>query len=154
MTCQVIDGRPVLAQPRIQAGATPAPTRQRGGRTVPEDTTQVQRYIAAWNETEPQARRRAVAALFTEDARYVDPLVDVRGHDGIEAAIVAVHDQFPGWVFRLAGPVDAHHDQVRFTWSLGPEGEEPPVIGSDVAVTDGDGCFARVSGFLDRVPQQ
>ena len=56
---------------------------------MPEDTTQVQRYIAAWNETEPQARRRAVAALFTEDARYVDPLVDVRGHDGIEAAIVA-----------------------------------------------------------------
>jgi hypothetical protein len=154
MTCEVIDGRPVLAQPRIQAGATPAPTRQRGGRTVPEDTTQVQRYIAAWNETEPQARRRAVAALFTEDARYVDPLVDVRGHDGIEAAIVAVHEQFPGWVFRLAGPVDAHHDQVRFTWSLGPEGEEPPVIGSDVAVTDGDGRFARVSGFLDRVPQQ
>jgi hypothetical protein len=122
---------------------------------VPEDTpTQVQRYIAAWNETEPQARRRAVAALFTEDARYVDPLVDVRGHDGIEAAIGAVHEQFPGWVFRLAGPVDAHHDQVRFTWSLGPEGGEPPVLGSDVAVTDGDGRFDRVCGFLDRIPQQ
>ena len=122
---------------------------------MPEDTvTQVQRYIAAWNETEPQARRRAIAAVFTENARYVDPLVDVRGHDGIDAAIAAVHQQFPGWAFRLAGPVDAHHDQVRFTWGLGPEGEEPPVVGSDVAVTDGDGRFARVSGFLDRVPQQ
>jgi SnoaL-like protein len=121
---------------------------------VPEDTaTQVQRYIAAWNETEPQARRRAVAALFTEDARYVDPLVDVRGHEGIEAAIAAAQQQFPGWVFRLAGPVDAHHDQVRFTWSLGPQGGEPPVVGSDVAVTDGDGRFDRVCGFLDRVPQ-
>lgn len=122
---------------------------------MPVDTaTQVQRYIAAWNETEPQARRRAVAALFTEDARYVDPLVDVRGHEGIDATIAAVHEQFPGWVFRLAGPVDAHHDQVRFTWGLGPEGEESPVVGSDVAVTDGDGRFERVSGFLDRVPQQ
>ena len=65
-----------------------------------------------------------------------------------------MHEQFPGWVFRLAGPIDAHHDQVRFTWSLGPAGEEPPVVGSDVAITDGDGRFARVSGFLDRVPQQ
>jgi hypothetical protein len=122
---------------------------------VPENsTTQVERYIAAWNETEPEARRRAVAALFTQDARYVDPLVDVQGHEGIDAAIAATQQQFPGWVFRLAGPVDAHHDQVRFTWELGPAGEEPPVLGSDVAVTDGDGRFDRVSGFLDRVPQQ
>ena len=122
---------------------------------MPEDSApQVQRYIAAWNETEPQARRRAVAALFTEYARYVDPLVDVRGRDGIEATIAAVQQQFPGWVFRLAGPVDAHHDQVRFTWSVGPEGGEPPVLGSDVAVTDGNGRFDRVCGFLDRVPQQ
>jgi hypothetical protein len=122
---------------------------------VPEDTTtQVQRYIAAWNETEPEARRRAVAALFTPDARYVDPLVDVQGHEGIDAAIAAVQQQFAGWVFRLAGPVDAHHDQLRFTWSLGPAGEEPPVVGSDVVVTDGDGRFDRVAGFLDRVPQQ
>ena len=122
---------------------------------MPENsTTQVERYIAAWNETEPEARRRAVAALFTRDARYVDPLVDVQGHEGIDAAIAAAQQQFPGWVFRLAGPVDAHHDQVRFTWELGPAGEEPPVLGSDVAVTDGDGRFDRVHGFLDRVPQQ
>ena len=122
---------------------------------MPENsTTQVERYIAAWNETEPEARRRAVAALFSQDARYVDPLVDVQGHEGIAAAIAAAQQQFPGWVCRLAGPVDAHHDQVRFTWELGPAGEEPPVLGSDVAVTDGDGRFDRVSGFLDRVPQQ
>ena len=122
---------------------------------MPENsTTQVERYIAAWNETEPEARRRAVAALFTRDARYVDPLVDVQGHEGIAAAIAAAQQQFPGWVFRLAGPVDAHHDQVRFTGELGPAGEEPPVLGSDVAVTVGDGRFDRVSGFLDRVPQQ
>ena len=155
MTCRVIDGPARLRAASVQAGATPAPTPTARRTHVPEDTvTQVQRYIAAWNETEPQARRRAIAAVFTENARYVDPLVDVRGHDGIDAAIAAVHQQFPGWAFRLAGPVDAHHDQVRFTWELGPEGEEPPVVGFDVAVTDGDGRFDRVSGFLDRVPQQ
>ena len=137
----------------MQAGATPAPTDSEETH-VPDDTAfQVQRYIAAWNEIEPQARRRAVAAVFTEEARYVDPLVDVRGHEGIDAAIAAVQQQFAGWVFRLAGPVDAHHDQVRFTWELGPEGEEPPVVGFDVAVTAGDGRYDRVAGFLDRVPQ-
>jgi hypothetical protein len=63
-----------------------------------------------------------------------------------------MQQQFPGFVFRLAGPVDAHHDQVRFTWELGPAGQEAPIAGFDVAVVDGDGRIATVFGFLDRVP--
>jgi SnoaL-like domain len=110
------------------------------------------RYLAVWNETDPAARRAAVTDLFTEDARYTDPLADVTGRDAIEATIAAVQAQFPGFVFRLAGPVDAHHEQVRFTWHLGPEGQEAPIAGFDVAVTDGNGRIRAVLGFLDRVP--
>ncbi|MGY1815767.1 nuclear transport factor 2 family protein [Blastococcus sp. SYSU D00820] len=110
------------------------------------------RYLAAWNETDPGARRAAVEALFRPDARYTDPLADARGRDAIEATIAAVQQQFPGFVFRLAGPADAHHDQVRFTWHLGPEGQEAPIVGSDVVLVDGDGRIATVLGFLDRVP--
>ncbi|MGY1640229.1 nuclear transport factor 2 family protein [Geodermatophilus sp. SYSU D00703] len=110
------------------------------------------RYLAAWNRTDPAARRAAVAELFTEDARYTDPLVDVTGRDAIEATIAAVQAQFPGFVFRSAGPADAHHDQVRFTWHLGPEGQEGPIAGFDVALTDGAGRIRAVLGFLDRVP--
>ena len=117
-------------------------------------TAHADHYLAAWNETDPEARRAAVAEVFSDDVRYTDPMVDVRGAEALAATIGAVQAQFPGFVFRLAGPADAHHDQVRFTWGLGPEAGEPPVIGSDVAVTDGDGRFVRVSGFLDRVPQQ
>ncbi|MGY1735877.1 nuclear transport factor 2 family protein [Geodermatophilus sp. SYSU D00684] len=110
------------------------------------------RYLAAWNETDPAARRALVEALFTEDVTYTDPLADVAGRDGLDATIAAVQAQFPGSVFRLAGPADAHHGQVRFTWHLGPDGAEPPVTGFDVAVTDGDGRIRTVLGFLDRVP--
>ncbi|MGY1729293.1 nuclear transport factor 2 family protein [Geodermatophilus sp. SYSU D01062] len=110
------------------------------------------RYLAAWNETDPAARRALVEALFTEDVTYTDPLADVAGRDGLDATIAAVQAQFPGFVFRLAGPADAHHGQVRFTWHLGPDGAEPPVTGFDVAVTDGDGRIRTVLGFLDRVP--
>ena len=111
-----------------------------------------ERYVTVWNETDPAQRRAAVEALFTDDARYTDPLADVTGHDAIEATIAAVQAQFPGWEFRLAGPVDAHHDQLRFTWHLGPEGQEAPIVGYDVAVTDGNGRVRTVLGFLDRVP--
>ena len=112
-----------------------------------------ERYIAAWNETDPAARERAVAELYAADARYVDPLVDAAGREAIAATIGAVQGQFPGFVFRLVGPVDAHHDQARFRWEFGPAGApEAPVAGFDVAVRDADGRLASVFGFLDRVP--
>jgi hypothetical protein len=115
-------------------------------------TTLAERYIATWNEPDEQARRRAVAELWTDDGRYVDPLVDVAGPDGIAATIGAVQQQFPGLVFRLAGPVDGHHQQLRFSWELGPAEGAAPIAGSDVAVTAGDGRLRTVLGFLDRVP--
>ncbi len=115
-------------------------------------TALAERYIAAWNETDPDTRRRAVAELWTADGRYVDPLADVAGTEGIAATIGAVQQQFPGFVFTPGGPADAHHDQGRFTWTLGLPGEEAPVAGFDVAEVDGAGRVRLVLGFLDRVP--
>ena len=113
--------------------------------------TLVERYIATWNETDPLARRSAIDGLWTEDASYVDPLAAAEGRAAIDATIAAVQAQFPGLVFRLGGPVDAHHNLARFTWYLGPADGEPIVIGFDVAVADGD-RIQSVHGFLDKVP--
>ena len=49
-------------------------------------------------------------------------------------------------------PVDAHHDQVRFGWELGPQDGPAPIAGPDVAVADPEGRLELVLGFLDRVP--
>ncbi len=112
----------------------------------------VAQYIAAWNETDPQARRALVDQLYTEDARYIDPLVVAEGRDAIVATIESVQQQFPGFRFQLAGPVDAHHDQARFGWELGPVGQTPPIAGFDVVMGDGTGRLRTVLGFLDRIP--
>ena len=112
----------------------------------------VDRYLAAWNATDPAARRDAIAAVFTPDARYVDPLADVTGHDGVDALIAGAQEQFAGLEFSRGALLDAHHDVVRFTWHLGPAGAEPVVIGFDVAEIAGDGRLQRVHGFLDKVP--
>ncbi|WP_067655378.1 nuclear transport factor 2 family protein [Nocardia harenae] len=111
----------------------------------------VAQYLAAWNTTDPAARRAAITRAFTADAEYTDPLMAVRGHDEIDAGIAAAQAQFPGWEFRLAGEPDGHHDQVRFTWELGPAGAAPVVIGFDVAVL-AEGRIGAVYGFLDQVP--
>ncbi len=110
------------------------------------------RYIAAWNETEPAARRRAVDDLWSENGSYTDPLAAAEGRAAIDAMIGAVQQQFAGLTFRLAGPVDGHHNQARFTWELGPEGTEALVVGFDVVLTDQEGRLTQVLGFLDRVP--
>ncbi len=110
------------------------------------------RYIECWNEADPARRRAAIKDAWAENARYVDLLVDVAGHDEIEATISAVQSQFPSFRFRLRGPVDGHHGQCRFTWELGPEGGEAPVVGFDVATVTGSGKLQTVLGFLDRIP--
>ena len=112
----------------------------------------IARYLDCWNETDPAARRKLIDEVWAADARYVDPLAEVQGRAAIDATIAAVQGQFPGFVFTLAGPVDAHHHQARFGWNLGPEGAEPLVVGFDVAETGADGKISTVLGFLDVVP--
>ncbi|MET8911854.1 nuclear transport factor 2 family protein [Micromonospora sp. NPDC004551] len=111
----------------------------------------IEKYLAAWNTTDPTARRALIDEVWTTDGTYTDPLAAVAGRDQIDALIAAVQQQFAGLEFRLAGPVDAHHDLARFTWHLGPRDAEPIVVGFDVAVIT-DGRVATVHGFLDRVP--
>ncbi|GCD41616.1 nuclear transport factor 2 family protein [Streptomyces paromomycinus] len=114
----------------------------------------VERYLAAWNSAGQDADGavEAVAAAFTEDATYTDPLADTVGHDQLAAVIAGVHAQFPGFVFRRLGMPDGHHDLVRFGWELVAPDGSAPVAGFDVATLAADDRIRTVSGFLDRVP--
>ena len=123
----------------------------------------VTRYFEAWNARDPEARAKAVAAAWTEDGTYTDPLADVLGHQEITAVIAAAHEQFPGFAFRPTGTTDGHHEVIRFSWELVSEaggtsllgelgGGSAPVAGSDVVTLDEDGRFITVVGFLDRGP--
>ena len=113
----------------------------------------VDRYLAAWNEPDADARRLAVAELWTEDGTYTDPLAAVRGHEDIGEAIGGAREMFPGHVFRQIGGADAPHNVVRFGWELVPDdGGESVVVGFDVAVVAEDGRLRDVYGFLDKAP--
>ncbi|MFD9389958.1 nuclear transport factor 2 family protein [Streptomyces sp. NPDC060000] len=119
----------------------------------------VARYFEAWNARESEALAKAVTAAWAVDGGYTDPLAQVRGHEGIAAVIAAAHAQFPGFVFRLTGAVDGHHDTARFSWELvstagatSAGGGAAPVAGSDVITLDDRDRITSVLGFLDRVP--
>ena len=113
----------------------------------------VDRYMAVWNETDPQRRRELIARTWTEDASYLDPHTAGEGHAGIDAMVQGVQTQFPDFRFRRTGPVDAHHDRVRFAWELGPA-EGAALAGGVDFGTVIDGRLQTITGFLDFVRSQ
>src|SRR5215470_13736955 len=97
------------------------------------------RYIELWNERAPHRRREMLAANWTTDARYVDPLMAGDGHDGVDALISGVQQKFPDFKFTLIGEPDGAADS--------------PIKGTDFAVLSKDGRIRSITGFLDQVPQ-
>jgi SnoaL-like domain len=110
------------------------------------------RYIATFNETDPDTRRRLLNELYASDCRYVDPAVDAAGIDQIDSFLAATQQQFAGIRFSLGGPVDGHRGQLRFQWHAGPANAEPLAIGFDVLILDQHAQVSRVYGFIDRAP--
>lgn len=122
------------------------------------DSTSIDRvidgYIAVWNETDAGHRRELIAQTWTEDARYLDPMLRGDGPDGIDAMTAGVHAQFPGHEFRRTGAADAHNDRVRFGWELVNTATGAPLIaGIDIGEVAADGRFRSIVGFLDLVPE-
>ena len=111
------------------------------------------RYIELWNERAPKRRRDMLAANWTGDARYVDPLMSGDGHDGVDALISGVQQKFPDFKFTLIGEPNGFGEHVRFSWGLGPDGTDSPIKGTDFAVLSQDGRIKSITGFLDQVPQ-
>lgn len=112
----------------------------------------IDRYIAGWNETDPNRRRELIAHTWAEAASYCDPALEAQGHDGIGAMIGKVQERFAGLRFSRSGDPESHHEHVRFRWTLAPEQGEPVVEGTDVALIAG-GRLQTVIGFFDRVAQ-
>ena len=120
--------------------------------TTANATDLVDRYIAIWNERDPDARRRLIAQTWTDEARYLDPMLQGDGPEGIDAMTAGVQAQFPAHRFRRTGEVDAHHDRIRFTWELAENGTAPLIAGVDFGVVSEDGRLSMITGFLDLVP--
>jgi SnoaL-like protein len=110
------------------------------------------RYIELWNEKTPSRRREMLKEDWTADARYIDPVMNGDGHDGVDALIAGVQQRFPGFKFKLIGEPNGYGDHVRFSWGLGPDGVDSPIKGTDFAVLK-DGRIRSITGFLDQVPQ-
>ena len=113
-------------------------------------TELVDSYISMWNETDAKRRRDLIQRIWTERARYADPAAQAEGYEAIDTMVAAVHQRFPGHKFARTSDVETHNGQLRFTWTLGPAGKEPIVVGTDFGSIAGD-KLASMTGFFDKV---
>ena len=107
-------------------------------------------YFAMWNETDPARRRAIITDTWTDDASYVEPLMAVEGHEGLNAGVAGMQAQFPSHDLRLSGGIESHHDRVRWRWELfGPDGGDALAAGTNVGTLADDGRLRQVTGFFD-----
>jgi hypothetical protein len=113
----------------------------------------VVRYIAAWNERQPERRRDLVVKTWTEDGSYIDAHRQGAGHDAIDAMLARTQDQFPGYRLNLTSGIETHNNFVRFSWAAGGTPEAPLYLGgTDFATLAPDGRIRTVAGFVDAAP--
>ena len=111
-------------------------------------TELIDRYFAIWNETDAEARRNLIAWTYTEQATYLDPMLQAQGRDGIDQMVKTVHEKYPGYTFTRTSEVDSHHDRARFSWQLAPKGGPALVKGIDFVILSPDGRLQSVTGFF------
>lgn len=116
--------------------------------TETDITTTVDTYLAMWNEEDPAARAELIAAAWSPDCRYVDPLLESAGHEGLSEMVATVHGHYPGARFRRTSAVDGHHDEVRFGWELVAADGSIIVGGIDIGRLGDDGRLTSITGFF------
>ncbi|MGH9111347.1 MAG: nuclear transport factor 2 family protein [Acidimicrobiales bacterium] len=122
--------------------------------TTTDVTATVDAYLAGLTETDPARRMELIQQAWTEDARFVDPLFDVEGHEALAELTAGVVAQYPGHTFRRTSAVDMHHDLVRYGFEfVAPDGTVV-VTGLDVATVAADGRLQAIAGFFGDLPAE
>jgi hypothetical protein len=114
----------------------------------------VDRYVALWNEPDPDRRRTELVALFTPDGLHYAKSHTCEGYCALEDRVTRSYDRSiaPGInVFRHAGNVETHHNVARFNWHMLRKADAHIVaVGFEFLVLAEDGRIAADYQFIDR----
>jgi hypothetical protein len=127
------------------------------------------RYIALWNEPDPDRRREMIAGLWTEDGSHIlqppveirevaarpgiglTAILEARGYAEIEARAATGYEEWvasEGLSFRRRDDVQRLHDVVKFHWeAVTPDGEVF-AVGLNFFVLAADGRIERDYTFV------
>jgi hypothetical protein len=126
------------------------------------------RYVAIWNEADPERRREGVADLWSEDAVHLlqppqevyesakglqlAPLFQARGHDELEGRVTSAYEQFVAtgqMSFRPRDDASRIGDAVKFHWEgVSPSGEVL-AVGLELVILAPDGRIQTDYQFIE-----
>jgi uncharacterized protein YndB with AHSA1/START domain len=112
-----------------------------------EATLLVDRWFAAWGETDAAARECALVAIAAPDIRFEDKFSCIEGIEELNTHLSAARRFMPG--IRLERRGDIRHCQWRVLadWvAVGQDGETRGQ-GTNLFVLDADGRIAAITGF-------
>jgi hypothetical protein len=107
----------------------------------------IQKYIAAWNEPDDDARKALLDAVWSHGAAYTDPQSHADNQAELDAIIAGFQAGNPGAKFTLKDPLDHHHHHVRFYWTL-QLANGTIMQGMDYGEITPDGKLAKIVGFF------
>jgi hypothetical protein len=132
--------------------------------------TLTERYVALWNEPDPDRRRQAIRELWTDGGAQVleppqelreaaaaigfrAPRLESRGYDELEERVTRAYEDFVGsGRFRFRGRANASRldDIVKFGWEMVPaDGGEVAAVGLDVLLLAPDGRIRLDYQFIE-----
>jgi hypothetical protein len=128
------------------------------------------RYVALWTEPDPDRRRAAIRALWSEGCAHIlqapeeilklaanvgftSASLTARGYDSLEVRVSRAYEEFvaPGeYTFRPFGTAQRLEDIVKLRWEMVPvAGGEPAGIGLDILILDDDGRIMTDYQFIE-----
>lgn len=109
------------------------------------DPTQalIDRYVAVWNERDPDRRRAAVAGLWAPDGLMINRFTCYEGIDAVIEGATRSFDEFVARGFRFqAERFTAHHSALVFFWLMRDPRDTPVSRGINYITLDEPGRIA------------
>src|ERR671915_2623518 len=128
-----------------------------------------EKYLALWNEPDPDRRRGMIAELWAEDGRHIlqppqeirgiaaqpgigmTAILQAQGYEEIEARATSAYEHWvgsEGLSFRGRDDADRLGDVVKFHWEAVAKDGEPFAVGLNVLVLAADGRIKRDYTFI------
>ena len=113
-----------------------------------DETTTVNRYVAAWNEADAGRCAALLEECFGDDGTYTDPTVQVSGRSALAGHVAGFHQRMAGATMERRSRVDAYGDVLRFAWAAVGADATVIVEGVDFVALDEDRRIRSVTGFF------
>ena len=116
----------------------------------------IDRYVAMWNETDPERRQELIAELWSEDCLHSNKRAEWRGHAAMMERVTGSYEKSirgGGYRFEAMGNTEGYRNVVRFNWYMRPaDGGPIAAKGFDLLVLEDDGRIAADYQFIDPMP--